>query len=42
MDFLQYSDGSNSLKKISKLINLDYKDIKKINSILLKNDLISN
>jgi aminopeptidase-like protein len=42
MDFLQYSDGSNSLKKISTLINLDYKSTKMINSILLKNNLISN
>ena len=42
MDFLQYSDGSKSLKKISTLINLDYKSTKMINSILLKNNLISN
>ena len=42
MDFLQYSDGSNSLKKISNLINLNYNSTKMINSILLKNNLISN
>jgi len=42
MDFLQYSDGSNSLKKISDLINLDYKSTEKINLILLKNGLIRN
>jgi len=41
MDFLQYSDGSNSLIKISKLINLDYKLTKKIYLILLKNNLIT-
>ncbi len=42
MDFLQYSDGSNSLKKISNLINLDHKSVKKINLVLLKNGLIRN
>ena len=42
MDFLQYSDGSNSLKKISNLINVSYVASKKINSTLLKNNLISN
>ena len=42
MDFLQYSDGSNSLKKISNLINVSYEASKKINSTLLKNNLISN
>ena len=25
MDFLQYSDGQNSISKISKLINLNFK-----------------
>ena len=40
MDFLQYSDGSNSLKKISKLINLDIKSTKKIYKILSKNNLL--
>ena len=42
MDFLQYSDGSNSLKKISDLINLNYESTEKINLILLKNGLIRN
>ena len=42
MDFLQYSDGSNSLKKISNLINVSDEASKKINSTLLKNNLISN
>ena len=42
MDFLQYSDGSNSLKKISNLINVSYEASKKINSTLLKCNLISN
>ena len=41
MNFLQYSDGSNSLEKISNLINLNYKDTKKIYSILKNNSLIS-
>ena len=40
MDFLQYADGTNSLKKISKLIELDLRQVKKIYSILLKNKLI--
>ena len=40
MDFLQYADGSNSLEKISNLINLNYKDTKKIYSILKNNSLI--
>ena len=42
MDFLQYSDGSNSLKKISNLIDVSYEASKKINSTLLKCNLISN
>ena len=41
MDFLQYSDGSNSLNKISKLINLDIKSTKKIYKILGKNKLLN-
>ena len=40
MDFLQFSDGTNSLEKISKLIKLDLKSVKKIYSILHKNNLI--
>tara|TARA_B100000886_G_scaffold240683_1_gene168813 strand:+ start:2372 stop:3661 length:1290 start_codon:yes stop_codon:yes gene_type:complete len=40
MDFLQYADGTNSLEKISKLIKLDLRQVKKIYSILLKNKLI--
>src|SRR5210317_175823 len=40
MDFLQYADGSNSLEKISNLINLDLKSVKKIYQILFKNFLI--
>ena len=40
MDFLQYADGTNSLEKISSLIKLDLKSIKKIYSILIKNKLI--
>ncbi len=41
MDFLQYADGTNSLEKISNLIKLDLKSVKKINSILFKNNLIN-
>ena len=40
MDFLQYADGTNSLEKISNLIELDFNSVKKIYSILLKNNLI--
>ena len=36
MDFLQYADGTNSLEKISNLINLDLNSVKKI-YFLLKN-----
>ena len=40
MDFLQYADGTNSLEKISSLIKLDFKSVRKIYSILLKNKLV--
>ena len=40
MDFLQYADGTNSLEKISNLINLDFKSVKKITSILFKKNLV--
>jgi aminopeptidase-like protein len=40
MDFLQYADGTNSLEKISNLIKLELNSVKKINSILSKNNLI--
>ncbi len=40
MDFLQYSDGTNSLQKISSLIELDLKLVKKIYFILRKNNLV--
>jgi len=39
MSFLQYSDGTNSLEKISKLIKLDLRSVKKIHNILDKNEL---
>ena len=42
MDFLKYSNGYNSLKKISNQINLDHKTVKKISLVLLKNGLIRN
>jgi len=41
MNFLQYADGTNSLEKISNLIKLDLKSVKKIYQILFKNFLIS-
>ncbi len=41
MDFLMYADRTNSLEKISNLIKLDLKSVKKIYKILLKNFLIS-
>ena len=40
MDFLQYADGTNSLEKISRLIKLDLKSIRKIYRILIKNNLL--
>ena len=40
-NFLQYADGTNSLQKISNLIKLDLNSVKKIYSILLKNNLIN-
>ena len=40
-NFLQYADGINSLEKISSLIKLDLKSVKKIYKILLNNQLIS-
>ena len=41
LDFLQYADGTNSLEKISNLIKLELNSVKKINSILFKNNLIN-
>ena len=41
MDFLQYADGTNSLEKISSLIKLDLKSVRKIYNILFKNNLIN-
>ena len=40
MNFLQYSDGSNSLEKISEQIKLNIKETKIIHSLLKKNKLI--
>ena len=42
MDFLQYADGTNSLEKISKIIKLELKLVKRIYFILLKNNLITS
>ena len=41
MNFLQYADGTNSLEKISNLIKLDKKSVKKIYILLLKNKLVT-
>ena len=41
MNFLQYSDGTNSLEQISKYIKLDLKSVKIIHNILFKNSLIT-
>ena len=41
MNFLQYADGTNSLEKISNLIKLDLKSVRKIYQILFKNFLVS-
>jgi len=40
IDFLQYADGTNSLEKISSLIKLDLKSVKKTHCKLLENKLI--
>ena len=40
--FLQYADGTNSLEKISKIIRLELKLVKKIYSTLLRNNLITS
>ena len=40
LNFIQFADGTNDLEDISKLIKLKKSEIKKINSILLKNKLI--
>lgn len=41
-NFLQYSDGTNDLNEISKIIKLNIQETKKIYKILLKNNLISS
>ena len=41
MNFLQYSDGTNSLEKISSLINLELKYVKKIYIVLSKHKLVN-
>ena len=40
MDFLQFADGRNSLKKISKLIKIDLDKAKIIYNILKKHSLV--
>ena len=39
-NFIQYSDGNNSLEKISKIINIDITEIKKIYKILKNKKII--
>tara|TARA_Y100000768_G_scaffold113266_1_gene83453 strand:- start:9782 stop:11068 length:1287 start_codon:yes stop_codon:yes gene_type:complete len=41
MNFIQYADGTNDLKKISKIINLKHKDTLRIYKILKKKNLIN-
>ena len=41
-NFLQYSDGTNSLEKISRLIKLNFKIVKNINKNLKKLNLVEN
>ena len=41
MNFLQYADGKNDLKKISELIKMSYKKTLKIYNILTKYKLIT-
>ena len=40
MDFLQYSDGSNTLQDISKLIKVNIEETKKIYNTLKENSLL--
>ncbi len=40
LDFLQYSDGNLSLQQISKIINLNFNQTKKIYKVLLKKKLV--
>jgi len=42
MNFLTHSDGKNDLKKISKLVKLDYYRTKNIHRFLLKKKLLKN
>ena len=40
LNFVQYADGTNDLEDISKLIKVKKSDVNKLNSLLLKNDLV--
>jgi len=42
LDFLQYADGSNDIKQISKLIKLNFNESKKLYFFLKKKNLIKN
>ena len=42
LDFLQYSDGSNDLIEMSKILKLKFKKILEIYNLLLKIKLIIN
>tara|TARA_B110000003_G_scaffold225016_1_gene225666 strand:+ start:10946 stop:12274 length:1329 start_codon:yes stop_codon:yes gene_type:complete len=41
MNFLQYADGLNNLNEISNLINIDYKEVKKIFLFLKRKKLVN-
>ena len=41
MNFLQYADGTNSLEKISKIIKLNLKSVRRIYITLSKNSLVN-
>lgn len=41
MNFLQYADGTNSLKSISKSIKINLSTCRKVYKILKKNSLVS-
>ena len=40
INFLQYSNGKNDLKQITKLINIEFKECEQIYKILKKNRLV--
>ena len=40
LDFIQYSDGKNDLFDISRILKINYKEVKKIYKILINKGLI--